>query len=624
MQLLRSAWLLPIAALPIRDGLVAVSDGRVVWVGRRGDPGQPAGPAPRSRRRACSCPASSTPTATSSSRTWPARRPVGPGGLRPVGRARSCRAAADPRTPRSRRRPTAAIAGLEASGTVAVGDVSNTLAHLDRLAASSLSAVVFLELLAGIPPRRRRRSPGAKACVRDRRRRSRPGLELRLAAHAPHSVSPRAVAPAGREGRSGLDPPGRVARRGAVPGAGDGSLARASWPRAGSATWRSLRRARVPSATPTAWVRCTSDSSRRTACRSTRPIVRCWPSAASTSCSARARTRASVWGRPTCPRSRPRASSLPSGSDSLASAADARRARRRRAAAAAVPRARPRRDPAHGDPRRGRCPGLRGPGRDRTGKRAAFAYAPAPSAPRDPEAFLLSGEARLERVAAAGVAVGSDETRARSRAGLRPDDPLLALGVRAAVRADLGARSRRGKAASPRASSSGSWWRWSRRAAPRWASTASSTTRSTPATRGRRGASCRRASLTRPEAWVFVAVSAAGLVLAAAMLNPLCLMLSPLALAIVLGYSYTKRFTAASHLWSWVCRSRVAPVGAWLAIRGRFERAAAGAGAGGAAVGGRLRHALRLPGRRVRPERRACARCPPALGVAAGARARAR
>ena len=40
------------------------------------------------------------------------------------------------------------------------------------------------------------------------------------------------------------------------------------------------------------------------------------------------------------------------------------------------------------------------------GQRAAFAYAPAATAPRDPEAFLLSGEARLERVAAADVAVG--------------------------------------------------------------------------------------------------------------------------------------------------------------------------------------------------------------------------
>jgi 4-hydroxybenzoate polyprenyltransferase len=49
-------------------------------------------------------------------------------------------------------------------------------------------------------------------------------------------------------------------------------------------------------------------------------------------------------------------------------------------------------------------------------------------------------------------------------------------------------------------------------------------------------------------------------------------MLSPLALAIVLGYSYTKRFTAASHLLLGLSLA-VAPVGAWLAIRGHFDAA---------------------------------------------------
>ena len=81
-----------------------------------------------------------------------------------------------------------------------------------------------------------------------------------------------------------------------------------------------------------------------------------------------------------------------------------------------------------------------------------------------------------------------------------------------------------------------------------------------------------RGVVSRREAWAFVLVSAAGLVLAAAMLNPLCLMLSPLALAIVLGYSYTKRFTAASHLLLGLSLA-VAPVGAWLAIRGHFDAA---------------------------------------------------
>jgi 4-hydroxybenzoate polyprenyltransferase len=72
--------------------------------------------------------------------------------------------------------------------------------------------------------------------------------------------------------------------------------------------------------------------------------------------------------------------------------------------------------------------------------------------------------------------------------------------------------------------------------------------------------------------WLFVALSAAALVGASAMLNPRCLALSPLALAIVLGYSYTKRFTSLSHLVLGLALG-IAPVGAWLAVRGRFDAA---------------------------------------------------
>jgi len=79
-----------------------------------------------------------------------------------------------------------------------------------------------------------------------------------------------------------------------------------------------------------------------------------------------------------------------------------------------------------------------------------------------------------------------------------------------------------------------------------------------------------RGVLSRAEVWVFVALSAAAFVLAAAMLNPLCLALSPVALLVVLGYSYTKRFTAASPLVLGLSLA-IAPVGAWLAIRGRVE-----------------------------------------------------
>jgi 4-hydroxybenzoate polyprenyltransferase len=76
-----------------------------------------------------------------------------------------------------------------------------------------------------------------------------------------------------------------------------------------------------------------------------------------------------------------------------------------------------------------------------------------------------------------------------------------------------------------------------------------------------------RGVLSRGEVWLFVGISAAVLVLASAMLNPVCLALSPVALAIVFGYSYTKRFTSLSHLVLGLALA-VAPVGAWIAIRG--------------------------------------------------------
>jgi 4-hydroxybenzoate polyprenyltransferase len=56
------------------------------------------------------------------------------------------------------------------------------------------------------------------------------------------------------------------------------------------------------------------------------------------------------------------------------------------------------------------------------------------------------------------------------------------------------------------------------------------------------------------------------------MLNPLCLKLSPLALAVVCGYSYTKRFTALSHLVLGLALG-IAPLAAWIAVRGSFDPA---------------------------------------------------
>lgn len=70
-------------------------------------------------------------------------------------------------------------------------------------------------------------------------------------------------------------------------------------------------------------------------------------------------------------------------------------------------------------------------------------------------------------------------------------------------------------------------------------------------------------------AGLFCAASAALLVVAAAQLNRLCLSLSPVALAIVLGYSFAKRVTAAAHLLLGLALA-IAPVGAWVAVTGAF------------------------------------------------------
>jgi len=70
-------------------------------------------------------------------------------------------------------------------------------------------------------------------------------------------------------------------------------------------------------------------------------------------------------------------------------------------------------------------------------------------------------------------------------------------------------------------------------------------------------------------AGVFTIVSAAVFLLAAWQLNRLTLILSPFALASVLLYSYTKRFTLLSHLILGWCLA-IAPSGAWIAIQGKL------------------------------------------------------
>lgn len=77
--------------------------------------------------------------------------------------------------------------------------------------------------------------------------------------------------------------------------------------------------------------------------------------------------------------------------------------------------------------------------------------------------------------------------------------------------------------------------------------------------------------IIRPgSALLFVLLNACLFLSATYLINPLCFFLSPIALLVVLGYSFTKRFTFLSHLILGLGLS-LAPIGAYLAVTGRFE-----------------------------------------------------
>ena len=80
-----------------------------------------------------------------------------------------------------------------------------------------------------------------------------------------------------------------------------------------------------------------------------------------------------------------------------------------------------------------------------------------------------------------------------------------------------------------------------------------------------------RGALSVREATIAVTVASALFIAAAGALNPLCLLLSPIALAWVFFYSYTKRFTRFAHIVLGLGMS-IAPVGGYLAVTGQWSR----------------------------------------------------
>jgi 4-hydroxybenzoate polyprenyltransferase len=76
--------------------------------------------------------------------------------------------------------------------------------------------------------------------------------------------------------------------------------------------------------------------------------------------------------------------------------------------------------------------------------------------------------------------------------------------------------------------------------------------------------------LSKTFAWGFIAFWVFVFLFAAKALNPLCLELAPVALIVVMFYSYTKRFTMFAHLVLGFCLG-IAPAAAWIAVRGSLD-----------------------------------------------------
>ena len=76
-------------------------------------------------------------------------------------------------------------------------------------------------------------------------------------------------------------------------------------------------------------------------------------------------------------------------------------------------------------------------------------------------------------------------------------------------------------------------------------------------------------TISAQNALIFTFVSSLLFIATCYFINPICFYLSPVALAVVLGYSYTKRFTALCHLILGLGLS-LAPIGAYLAVTAEF------------------------------------------------------
>lgn len=184
---IHTSWVLPVSGPPIRDGWVDIQDGRIKDLGRGGDWDKDLGPGVLLP--------GFVNAHTHIELSHLKGKVASEGGFVPWVRDLVGHRGEAPEAIREAARE--AIDALAAGGTTAVGDVSNTLVHLDLLAASPLRAVVFYELLAWDPDEADevlRKALERLASLAGGR------VTVRLAAHAPHSVSPALFAGLSRSG----------------------------------------------------------------------------------------------------------------------------------------------------------------------------------------------------------------------------------------------------------------------------------------------------------------------------------------------------------------------------------------------------------------------------------------
>jgi aminodeoxyfutalosine deaminase len=178
-HLYRAAWVLPIDAPPIRDGWVATDGGRIVGVGA-GEPYREwnhfailPGLINAHTHLELSWMAGKVPPCTSMG-AW-------------IRELMALRRGAAPSDDAQREAAADAIARARARGTIAFGDIGNSLIAADLLADAGVASVLFHELIGFGPADARARASESAARVIEN---VRPPVRAGLAPHAPYSVSP--------------------------------------------------------------------------------------------------------------------------------------------------------------------------------------------------------------------------------------------------------------------------------------------------------------------------------------------------------------------------------------------------------------------------------------------------